>query len=65
MSGITADSSRRLIETLKREGAAKIAALEKDLAAKSPTERDALRWQVEEIRADLAKRIRALETCLF
>jgi hypothetical protein len=65
MSGITADSSRRLIETLERDAAAKIAELEKDLAAKSLAERAAVRQQVEEIRADLKKRVRALDACLF
>jgi hypothetical protein len=65
MSGITADSSRRLIETLERDTATKIAELEKGLATKSLAERDAVRQQVEEIRADLKKRVRALEACLF
>jgi hypothetical protein len=65
MSGITADSSHRLVQTLERDAAAKIAELEKNLATKSPAERDAVRRQVDEIRADFKKRVRTLEACLF
>jgi hypothetical protein len=65
MSGITVDGLHRLIETLERDAAAKIAELEKKLPAATLTERDALRRQIEEIRVDLKQRIRSFETCLF
>jgi hypothetical protein len=65
MSGITADGLGRLIETLERDAAAKIAELEKKLPAATLAERGALQRQIEEIRVDVKQRIRSFETCLF